>query len=312
MDDKSLNNRIYTKFTRHVDNAGEVVSANHINKVQNAVTDTEEGIIKLHDSQFMDKVMFSFDNNLYTNSLFADEVYEKKYLDLSLSNNIFYNEKERSLSIDNNSITGELLTTKIYSSLGEGTPLNDFFLMIDGYFPVGSNVKYYIITDKNESYPIKANEPKLPCHIMRDVISLRVKIVMTKNAMNESPKIYALALLFFDPAVEAQYGLVNPDLRRFDEIHAGLTTLIRDRAQKDKLVKVIEPTSVVELLYNPDETLNKVITTSEKCETKTTETLAYGDYLNSENITEKVLLSILSTTENLHALPNDYTYKFFK
>lgn len=296
MDPKSLNNRVYTKFSKHINNANETINADHINKLQSSIVSAEESSINLHDAEFVSKVLFSFDNNLYVNSLFCDEVNEKKYLDFSLSSNMFYDEIDRSLSIDSKSISGTTFTINICSTLGEVCLINDFFLVTDDYIPAGANVKYYLINDSKEMFPIKPNEPKLPCHFVKDVLHVSIKVVMTKNALGESPKVYGLALMFYDAALEKRYGILDPNINRFHETSSGLTILTRDRAQEDKLVKVTSSSEESILTYNPDGTLDKVTTTYVKDKAVDTDVLNYGEYLDSKNVKQHVVLSIMSTS----------------
>lgn len=293
---KAHDDRVYTKFQRHVDNAEEVISAKHINQVQEALGDTEQNVGKLKDYRFIDSVLFSFDSNLYVNSMFGDEVNNKKYIDFTLSTAIKHDEKERSIYVENKSLAGDVLTTRITSSIDEEVPLNDFFLVTDHYIPQGASIKYHLVTDMNETFPILPNEPKVPTTILNGTPSVRVKAILTKNSLGETPKLYGLALLFFDPAVEAQYGLINPDLRRFPSTEFGLTTLIRDRAQEDKLVEVLEPFSNVKLDYDWESNgeLKKVISYSEKANMTVTDQLNYGKYLNSKGVEERVLLSVFT------------------
>lgn len=86
-----------------------------------------------------------------------------------------------------------------------------------------------------------------------------------------------------------------------------MTILIRDRAQDDKLVKVIEPLDTVELTYNwttdDEENYGRLLYVRtfwpyyNGLEVKQLHKLYYGDYLNSNNEVESVLLKIRQTTE---------------
>lgn len=83
----------------------------------------------------------------------------------------------------------------------------------------------------------------------------------------------------------------------------GLTILIRDRAQDDKLVKVIEPLDTVYLTYdweNNDGRLAFVKTHwpyYNGAEVNQLHRLYYGDYLNSAGETESVLLKVRQSTD---------------
>jgi hypothetical protein len=86
-----------------------------------------------------------------------------------------------------------------------------------------------------------------------------------------------------------------------------MTILIRDRAQDDKLVKVIEPLDTVELTYNwttdDEENYGRLLYVRtfwpyyNGLEVKQLHKLYYGDYLNSNDEIESVLLKIRQTTE---------------
>lgn len=217
MEIKSSKNNMYTKFTKHENNINEIINATHINDVQTAITKTEKNVITAHCIEFMNSVMFKFDNNMQVNSLFTNTNNEKKYLDLILSKDITYNEEETSTIISSNATSGDMYTTKIQSSVNPNSFINDFSLIMNIYLPIGSTVKCYIITNKNEIFPIRANSP-IANHIFSDITDIKIKIVMSKNLMNESPKIYGLAMMYFDKSIEDQYNFASI------KIPAGVTT----------------------------------------------------------------------------------------
>jgi hypothetical protein len=106
---------------------------------------------------------------------------------------------------------------------------------------------------------------------------------MIKNTMGESPRLFGFTLLYFDMAVELSYGLINPDLSRFDTGNSyGLTILVRDKANEYRLIKVLEPNQTVSLYYrdfdNGDYELAYVYTDQEDG-LQIKETLNYEDVL---------------------------------
>ena len=293
----TTNNRIFTKFQRHIDNGNEIIEANDVNKIQSSVSSAEKSIANLQNTTFHEKVLFQFDNNLYVNSLFTDELGDLRNIDIPSSKNIYHNTEEQYITVSNEVSISELYTTKIVSTLGEGFILNDFFLVTDEYKPHGTSIEYYIITDKNEVYPIKANDTKNPCTIHNDVTAITLKAILTNNTLNESPKLYAIAISFFDKGVEEQYGFTYPDISRYEQSSFGTTILIRDRALEDKLVKVIEPNVTTNLNYQNDGRLKIVESIYLKEEVTVEDELNYGNYENSKGEIENLLLSI-TTTQN--------------
>ncbi|MCR3758650.1 hypothetical protein KYB31_06530 [Clostridium felsineum] len=288
MNYQTVNNKIYTKYTR---------------------TNEEN---QLNDINYSDKIFFTFNNNLFVNSMFTSKDKNSDYVDLSISKFIDYDKFTKTFLVNSEAITGELYTIKVTSAFGDNVPLNDFYLVADCYVPVGSSIKYFILDEKARVFPIKENISE-PLHLASDITSFTIKCVLTKNSMGESPKIYGLSVMFFDAAIEAQYGFINPDLRRFDEVNTGLTVLTRDRAQKDKLVKVTTPTDITNLTYDSlTGNLTKVETTSTEEGFTNTDLLNYGAYVDSNNETTTVLLSILSSSVNNEAVNNEIKYKFFE
>lgn len=279
--------RTYTKFQRHINNAEQQIDANDINKIQKSINTVESNVAEIYDKSFLQKAMFTFDNNLYVNAMFIDEIKDAQYIDASLSKNIDINNKSISVSPIVNE--AELVTVQI--SNGNDAHINDFILMVDEYIPLGASIKYYIVTNFGGIYPIKSNSTKTPCTIRDNKLAeVRVKAVMVKNAQGESPSISGIALLYFDQVLENSYGMINPDLRRFYDVQNGETILVRDRAAGDRLSKIIEPQQTTSLYYNEDGSLSYVDANDGKV--KTRDTLVYGEYYNSSGRFENVLLSI--------------------
>lgn len=87
----------------------------------------------------------------------------------------------------------------------------------------------------------------------------------------------------------------------------GMTVLIRDRAQEDKLVKVIEPLDTVELTYfwdtDDEEQRGRLVYVKTHwpyyngVEVKQLHRLYYGDYVNSKGETESVLMKVRQSTD---------------
>jgi len=306
------NNRVFTKFQRHVNNAAETVSADHIGAVQAALTQAETGISKLRDTQFRERVLDILDNNYYANAMFVNEVNDQSYLDLTLSRNVSFEDEDGSIQLNRGVGTGVVCSTIVQSSLGDGIRLQDFFLVVDHNIPAGSDIRYFLVDREGAKYPLTANETKLPMHVYAEVTGYRIQAEMRTNAVGESPQIFGMAVLFFDEGVEGEYGLTNPDLQRFSQFGIGMTVLIRDRAQDDKLVRIEEGKRITHLEYSPDGLLMKVITRYEDDDITSTETLNYGEYLNSKNVNEWVLLSIASDSNTVDGpgAAGNYDWKF--
>ena len=302
------NKRQYTKYKRHVNESQERVDANTINKLQSDLSVQQQETNTVKDTAFEERIYTIFNNNLYANAMFVDYFKTGEYIDLNKSYNVSFDYSKTQLNIKNPiSVNGSATSVTIHSVHGEGIELNDFFLITNEYIPVGAEIKYYLEMNTGERWPIVPNSLKLPLHLTENITQgFRVIIEMRANALNESPLVNGYAVLYWDAQVEKNYGMTNPDLQRFPNISMGsddgITVLVRDRAQDDKLVKVIQPLSTVELTYdfeNNDGRLSIVKNhwpVYEGLEVTQTHELSYQDYVNSNDEVESVLYSIKQTT----------------
>ena len=94
--------------------------------------------------------------------------------------------------------------------------MNDFFLITNQDVPVGAEIKYYLETNKGERWPILANALKLPLHLTENIKNgFKVVAELKSNSLGESPLLNGYAVLYWDAKVEEDYGMTNPDLKRF-------------------------------------------------------------------------------------------------
>lgn len=253
----------------------------------NLVTNTEN-IETMEGYNFISYVQFNFQNNIIANELFIDNLDNRLYMTELNDTNLNLNDK--SISLNDNVDVGTCMTTTIHGALGDAKALNQFFLLDDCILPYGSYIDYFIIDDDGKEYPIKANS--MNPFVFKDFISsYRIKARLTRNANRETPILKGIAVLCYDQVVEGTYGLTNPDLSRLTFADTSTTTLIRDRLNDDKLVRIETPLSTTTLLYNEDGQLKSVVTEDEF--TISINYLNYGEYLDSSN---KTVITLLSTT----------------
>lgn len=285
--------RKFTKYQRHVNNAQEVISADHINTIQKSVNVAENNVIDLHANEFLNKTIFVFNNNIYVNQMFVDLFENQQFINMSKSRNSFFDSKERILFVNGDVSETSIYTESLYTK-SDVLP-NDFVVMIDCYIPPGANIDVFISTNNKDYYPIRYNDITKPNRIKfknntSNDFELTLKFKVKKNYQNESPKISGFSVMWFDASVEREYGLTNPDLGQFETEPQGDVVLVRDRLLDDKLVKVIEKDIITNLYYKETGELDRVETVS--LQKTSIETLIYGDYLNSNNIIETKLLRI--------------------
>ena len=208
--------RQYTKYKRHVDDSNEKVNAGTVNKIQSDINEQQHETNLVKDTAFEERVYTIFNNNLYTNAMFVDYYKQGQYLNLNESNNVEINFEKTQLSLKAGSKSGTAISSKIYSVHGSDVEMNDFFLITNQDVPVGAEIKYYLETNKGERWPILANALKLPLHLTENIKNgFKVVAELKSNSLEESPLLNGYAVLYWDAKVEEDYGMTNPDLKRF-------------------------------------------------------------------------------------------------
>ena len=208
--------RQYTKYKRHVDDSNEKVNADTVNKIQSDINEQQHETNLVKDTAFEERVYTIFNNNLYTNAMFVDYYKQGQYLNLNESDNVEINFEKTQLSLKAGSKSGTAISSKIYSVHGSDVEMNDFFLITNQDVPVGAEIKYYLETNKGERWPILANALKLPLHLTENIKNgFKVVAELKSNSLGESPLLNGYAILYWDAKVEEDYGMTNPDLKRF-------------------------------------------------------------------------------------------------
>ena len=208
--------RQYTKYKRHVDDSNEKINAGTVNKIQSDINEQQHETNLVKDTAFEERVYTIFNNNLYANAIFADYYKQGQYLNLNESDNVEINFEKTQLSLKAGSKSGTAISSKIYSVHGSDVEMNDFFLITNQDVPVGAEIKYYLETNKGERWPILANALKLPLHLTENIKNgFKVVAELKSNSLGESPLLNGYAVLYWDAKVEEDYGMTNPDLKRF-------------------------------------------------------------------------------------------------
>ena len=270
------NNRTYTKFTKHINNA-ESVNANDINAAQDAINLAQENLIDVGDKLFVDKFLFMFSNNPDVNSVYIDDLQAEQQLLLNSSSNVAYHLYEKNVALVSGASSGFVLSGDIYGKSDGG--INSLRLSLDAYQPKGSFISASVIAGKNE-YPIVFNNTSGLLVLPACVSVFKIKIYLKANAAMASPKIYAMGMMYRDEAIHNGYGLTNPDLSVFDQVELGGTQLVRENG---RLVRLIEPSMDTQILYGESGNIEQVI--EDNGSVRRTYTLTYGEVSTADGET---------------------------
>ena len=216
----SLNNyntgKQYTKYKRHSNHSNEVIKAESVNKIQDDINAQQKETNEIINYAFEERVYTIFNNNLYTNAMFIDPFRNGEFINMNRSNGMLMDYETGILTLDKNNDHGFMTSSTVYSIHGADVKMNDFFLIANADVPSGASIKYYIQNARNERFPIQPNTLKLPMHLKEELeAGFNVVIEMQANGVGEKPQLHGYAVIFWDAAVEADYGITDPDLQRF-------------------------------------------------------------------------------------------------
>ena len=259
---------------------------------------TRNDLANYSDDVFLNSVNISFDNNKYTNAMFINQIKDKEYSDLFLSDNIKFDSIEaniKAIDVTKNAIyySIEKCTNEEYDS-----DLNHFFLIVDQTIPDGCDIIYYLITDDNRKFIIKPNNT-IPLTLVAPCKKFKLSAKLSCNGI-DTPSINAFAVLYYDEYINSAYRLINVNLQ--GDTSGGteetgeddIITLVRDNTKEDKLVTVLTSSTRIKLIYDDEkDRLSKIQTyDADNGVIIEEDELIYEDYTNSENITEEVLSKI--------------------
>lgn len=253
-------------------------------------------IVEVSDRVFFNHVMLTFESNQEANSCFFNEFKDRADSDFSKSYNVQLDPLNTCLRLENKSMYGEYFTREIFSNEKANSKMNNFFLVVDQEVPRSSMVKYYLITENDEVYPIQANNKDALVLKHEDSLpkSVRIKAYIQQGAGEMQVRIKGMALLYNDDYISSQTDIFRPDFdREFVETPEDIVTLFRDPNKEDVLFKVESSQERIMVNYNDEGELSSLgIYNIKTDKLKSDIDMIYEDYTNSEGVTEKVLTKI--------------------
>lgn len=262
-------------------------------------------IVNVYDKVFFNHVMLALENNSKVNSCFFNDFSDRTNSNFSKSYNVQLDPLNTCLKLSDKGYYGEYFTREIFSNDKPNSTMNNFFLIVDQDIPRSSTVKYYLITDKDEVFPIEANG-KTALEI-KDKNSLPKKVKI-QAVINQSPgeiklKIKGISLLYSDSYISSKVDIFGPDFdREIVETPDDFITLYRDPKNEDRLYKVESSTDRTLINYNMNGELTSLDTIDVKNNKKKSDvTMIYEDYTNSSGTVERVL----SRIKTRNSLPSD-------
>ena len=187
----------YVRFDPKMDDANQVVSADHINTLQDTSERTQQGLFKAQDRDFLDKALFLLEHHRGVNGLWLDLFEDTSKINLPKTQNLAYSEVEQGIAFpDGSDLTHGVLYAKPYINQNS-TNMKKVMVIASGYIPPGTSVTIEISNNDVDWFELPLSDSEL-FEMPTTGSKLTLRATMTRTAGVQSPRLDAWALLYYD------------------------------------------------------------------------------------------------------------------
>lgn len=203
----------YVSFKEKLDNSNEIISAEHINTLQDVSERTQQGVFKSQDRDFLDKALFVLEHHRFLNAMWIDLFEDTTKVNVRGSTGVQFSETEQGIVLLDQYNTGEVIST-IYRTPNT-TQVNDILLIANGYTPIGSSIRIFFSNNNVNWTPIvSGSDATIKIPFEGNMIVLKA-VLERVDFSTDSPRLDAWAILYKDEKndlIELPDGsLINPN-----------------------------------------------------------------------------------------------------
>lgn len=196
-----MNKRTYVSFIPQEDNVLDVIQAEDINELQEAIKDNQEEIFRQADTQFLDRCLFTLSQTPQANAMIYDLLQDTNKINVPEMKGIRYNEKIRALVLDN-AFSGSFITKALINETGR--PYRKLYLITDHYQPQGTDMIFEFSYDGISYYPMTPNHPAVTI-LPNERGECYIRVTMTRGLTSVVPRLDAWALIYEDETYVFRY-----------------------------------------------------------------------------------------------------------
>lgn len=214
----------YKRFVPHEDHVQEIISADHINEIQDQVQDNQEEAFRQEDVDFLDRALFILDNHPIVNSLYVDLLDDPNKVDIPNSPGLAFNVEERSISFDTSGAIQATLVGKLYTN-PNNTNIKQIILLANTDCPGATRINIELSNNGLDFYPVVPSESNV-FEFPTTGTKLQVKMTFIRSYDEPSPILKSYGILFrdakyvvtlldespFDPGTVTTMGISHNDL----------------------------------------------------------------------------------------------------
>lgn len=191
----------YVRFEPKYDNTNEVISADHINDLQDTSERTQQGIFKAQDRDFLDKALFILEHHRVVNGMWLDLFENTSKIDLPRSSHLVFSEVEQGIVFPDTSTSTEgYLYSRPYIN-ANASNMKQVMVIVSGSIPANSHILVEISNNNADWFEVPLSNSEL-FEIPTEGSRLQLRAKLTRSDLTVSPRLDAWAIMYRDPKNE--------------------------------------------------------------------------------------------------------------
>lgn len=197
----------YKRYTPHEDNVEEIISADHVNELQDRSEVNQRELYRQDDVDFLNRALFVLEHHTIVNSLYVELGDDITKVDMENSPGIKFDQNERSFSMENGDAIEATLLMRTFQNQNN-TNLSDIIFMASASIPDGAKILYEVSNNGLNYYPITPNEAnvfRIPT--IGSTLDLRIRFFRSPGL--KTPMLKAFAFLFRDAQYVVDFSILD-------------------------------------------------------------------------------------------------------
>lgn len=186
----------YKRFTPHEDNVEEIISADHLNELQDQSHKNQKELFRQDDTDFLDRALFVLEHHPVINSLYIDLLKDPTMVDEYASVGLNFSEDEAAFVFEDNTKLEATLFGKEYVN-PNSTSIKRVILMSSQTTPLGSSLTFELSNNGQHFFEVIPNESNV-FEFPTTGGKLHVRVKFKRSADVKSPMLKGYAVLFRD------------------------------------------------------------------------------------------------------------------
>ena len=187
----------YVRFDPKMDDANQVISADHVNLLQETSERTQQGIFKAQDRDFLDKALFILEHHSSVNGMWLDMFENTNKIDLPRTSNLVFSQVEQGIVFpDNKEVSEGYLYSKPYVNENQ-TNMKKVMVIANGWIPNLSSITVEVSNNNVDWFEVPLSDSEL-FEIPTDGHKLFLRARFLRANTQVSPRLDAWAVYYYD------------------------------------------------------------------------------------------------------------------